>query len=289
MTHVRIESLAARDHQDNGRQNSEAGETFPSEELHRVAGIQGAQHLRLPADSQNAKDRDADKPNCGDRAKHGTHPCSAEPLEREERQNDDEGDGHHPSFQGRRCDAETLDRTQHRNCRSDDPVSIEQRGPEQPGGNQEPTGSSQGAAGSNQCQQGKDSALPTVIGPHDHREVLERDHEVERPEDQGQDAQYVVGCHLKSMRPEKALFERVQGTGPDIPVDHPQRPEGENYEPLTAWRLLWVVGHYLSPKREDLRWSRRATTRMARMITAEPTHQRQMALMTNSSRYVRYA
>ena len=104
-----------------------------------------------------------------------------------------------------------------------------------------------------------------------------------------ENAEDVVVGEGNAMGPGETLLERVQRTGADVAVDDPKSGERERGKrPSPGRRAAWrgAVAHCDSEPggAARRRQSSKATMKISVMMTAEPTHQRQMALMTNSSR-----
>ena len=80
-------------------------------------------------------------------------------------------------------DVDALQRTQHRDCRCDDAVAVDQGRAEQAHDDQQPALRPSHAAGDkrHECQ---DAALAMVVGPHDEHAVFDRYRDNERPDDE---------------------------------------------------------------------------------------------------------
>ena len=111
-------------------------------------------------------------------------------------------------------------RTQHRNRRGDDPITIKQAGAKNPDDQQHATQSRaffDGLRGQRQhCHQ---TAFAIVVGPQYQHHVFDRDNDGQRPENDGQHAVDVVG-RKGHMPRAKNLLDRVQHTGADVAVNH---------------------------------------------------------------------
>ena len=113
---------------------------------------------------------------------------------------------------------------EHRDGGGDDAVTVEEGRAEEAEHDQEE--GSLGAPGADQSQQRQNPALAPVIGSHDLRDVLVGDYEVQRPENQRQDAQDVFPGGRDAVLGAEALLEGVQGAGADVTVDDTERREG---------------------------------------------------------------
>ena len=116
-----------------------------------------------------------------------------------------------------RGDAEAFDRAQHRDRRRDHAVAVEQRRAEQ-SDRDERAVRRFAALRSDERDQRQDAALALVVGAHDEEQVLDRDRDDERPEDQRQDAEHVVGASPESACvPEKHSRSAYSGLVPMSP------------------------------------------------------------------------
>ena len=132
---------------------------------------------RSPSTPMHREPHDHDRPeDLADR-------FGAPPLHDEQPDQDHAGQRDDQVVERRRGDLEALDRAEHRDGRRDEPVAVEQRGAEHAEQHQ-PTGAAAGRprARHDQRGEGEDAALAVVVGPHDERQVLDRDDDDERPE-----------------------------------------------------------------------------------------------------------
>ena len=123
---------------------------------------------------------------------------------------------------------EPLDRAEHRDGRRDHAVAVEQRGAEDAQQHQRASARAPAwLARRQQRGQREDAALAVVVGAHDEREVLDRDDQHQRPEDERQDAEHVRLGRRDRVRSEEALAHRVERAGADVAVDDAERAEGQ--------------------------------------------------------------
>ena len=78
-------------------------------------------------------------------------------------------------------------------------------------------------AAGHQRRQGQHTALALVVGAHHQRDVLDRDDEEERVDDERQHAEHVVVGGRHGVRAEETLAQRVQRAGADVAVDDAER------------------------------------------------------------------
>ena len=84
--------------------------------------------------------------------------------------------------------------------------------------------------------------------------------------------------------PKKHSLKAYSGLVPMSPYTTPRAPNARRASCLPDKDLALRDKRYKLRVRESLRSSRSATMKMEMMMAADPTHQRQMAWMTNSSR-----
>src|SRR5215218_8313871 len=98
-----------------------------------------------------------------------------------------------------------------------------------------------------QREQGNDAPFTTVVGLQDENAVLDRDHDDEGPEDQGEDAQHRLGGQIAVACGVRGLLERVERTGSDVAEHNPERAEdgrsGVVIGPSTVERNTGRSGH----------------------------------------------
>ena len=123
-----------------------------------------------------------------------------------------------------RVELETLDGAEHRDGRRDDPIAIEEGGPDQTDDHQggAPTAARR-MANVEKRQQRDDAALAAVVGAHDQDGIFERDDQDQRPEDDGHDAH--SGFGRDRSRCVGGLLEPIEHAGADVAVDDAERRE----------------------------------------------------------------
>ena len=82
-------------------------------------------------------------------------------------------------------------------------------------------------AAGDERRQGQDAAFALVVRAHHDRDVLDRDDEQQRVDDQREHAQHVVVRRRHRVRAEEALAHRIQRAGADVAVDDAESGEGE--------------------------------------------------------------
>ncbi len=241
MPHVGVERLAAGDHQHDRREHRHTVPALPEEELHRVPRIDRVEHLGLHRDTANAEECDADEPEGGHRTEDLADTSGAATLHREECRDDHHRERHDPRLEDRRGDFEALDGAEHGDGGSDHAVAVEQCRAEEPD-DQDQSAAAFLAAGAHQGEERENAALTAIVGPHHEPDVLERDDEVERPEDQREDSQHIVVGERDGVEPLKRLLQRVERRRTDVAVNHSECGEGKATNGLARFPAM-LFGH----------------------------------------------
>jgi hypothetical protein len=176
-------------------------------------------------DPDQAQRRDDDEPGEHDRTEQAGYARGSLRLEREQQREDAHGDRDDEWRNPVRRSLEPLDRAQHRDRGRDHSVAIEQAGAEHT--ERDLRGSAPRASSSpwiEQREQRQDPALAVVVRPHDQQQVLERNDQDQRPEDQREHPEHVVRRRFKSRQ---RLAERIERTRPDVTVDDAKRSESQ--------------------------------------------------------------
>ena len=162
-----------------------------------------------------------------------TDPVGAVPLNREHTDDDGHRDRHDVRFEQWRRHLEPLDRAEHRDGRRDHAVAVEKRGAEDAHQDEDRPSRSISRSRRQQRGQGEDAAFALVVRAHHDRDVLDRDDEQQRIDDQRQDAEHVLVRRRHGMRAEEAFAHRVERARADVAVDDADRGERERKE--LAW------------------------------------------------------
>ena len=81
--------------------------------------------------------------------------------------------------------------------------------------------------------EGEDSAFAVVVGTQDVDVVLERHHDDERPDDEGEDAEHIAAGDRHCVRTEEAFTDGIQRAGPDVAIDDAERGEAKKRKPAS--------------------------------------------------------
>jgi hypothetical protein len=229
VAHIRVQCFRARDAQHDGAQDQERVHRLAHEELHRVPGVERAEHGGKAHDLQHAQYGQRGEPEQHDRAKHATDAGGPAPLPHEQQQQHAQGQRNHRRAECIRGHAQALDRGQHAHRRRDHSVAVQERGTEQ-------RQRHEGAQLTRRLallvlwqlrQERQDAALPFVVRACDDRQVLDADDERDAPKDQRQQAQDIGVRRGHGVRPVHALLQRVQRARADVPVHDAQRAQGQ--------------------------------------------------------------
>ncbi len=218
-----------------------------------MSRVQCPENRRLTHDPWDAEHADRDEPDDHHRAEEAAHAVRAELLNDEDAQDDGHRDRQHVRREERGSDLKPLDRAEHGDGWCDHAVAVEQRRTEDAESDEErtiqrrPTVTRIPPGLWKECQEGENAALTLVVGSHDDRDVLDRDDDDQRVQDERQHAEDVVVRRRHGMRAEETLANRVEGARPDVAVDDTNRGEREREQRAA---LVGLAG-CRHPSRED--------------------------------------
>jgi hypothetical protein len=226
MPHIGIHRLTARHRQEHGAEHAEAHVKGCVRQIaHGVKGIGGRQHLGVTHHACEAEHRDGAEPGQHHGPENPADERRSLALHVEQADQDHDRDRHDVMAETGRIHLEPLHGAQHRDCRRDGAVAIEQRGAHQAHHeDHRAQAPGRGFARIEQCKQRHDAALALVVGPQDQDRVFQRDDDHERPQDERQDPQD-GGVRGGAARPggPHGLLERVKRRGADIAIDDAER------------------------------------------------------------------
>ena len=234
MPHVRIQRFPTRDDEKHRAKHGESDEAVVEEERHGMTWVEGTEHRWKSCRPHDAEHGEGDKPDHHDRAEQPSQSVGPVLLDHEQADQDGDGNRHHVRLEQRRRDLEALDRAEHGHRRRNHAVAVEQRGAEDTESDEyrsadcKPwcSGVSAGPA-RNQRGQCEHTTFALVVGTHHDRDVLDRDDEDQRVDDERQHAEHVLVRRWHRVRPKEALAQCVYGTGPDVAVDDAEGRECE--------------------------------------------------------------
>src|SRR5581483_5828829 len=284
---VGVERLGTCDREHDRPQHEEAVHAVAREESDAPARVDGPQDRGvgrlLPDDVREPEPADRDEPDQHRRAEEAGDAGRAEPLHREEAREERDRDRHHERLEGVGRDRETLDGGEHRDRGRDHAVAVEERGPQDAEGGERARTAARalgrggdggvarrrrsavgrfrrrfsgahrvGRRHAEEREQRQDPALALVVRSHDDGEILDRHHQRERPEDEREHADDLLGAHRDALPRDEvdALRERVERRRPDVAVDDAERPECRRRERSPH--------RHLSPRTSDAHEPRRS-------------------------------
>ncbi len=233
MAHVGVQRFCAGDGQHHRGQRDERHHPVAGDELRPVARRERLENSRFAEYLLGAGHGKDGEPQGHHRAEQLADQPGAVTLDDEQYAQHRHRDRQHQRGEPRGGDLEPLYRRQHRDRRGDDPVAVEQRRPEDPQGHQYDLRPGRlERLVLQQRGQGHDAALAAVVGPHDEGDVLDRDDDHDRPENQRDDAVDLdlAGAHRMVVGREHRLH-RIQRAGADVAEHHPQRTQRQPRPP----------------------------------------------------------
>jgi hypothetical protein len=231
VAHVGVERLDARDHEHDRAEHPDAVPAVRREEDQRVVRQQRVEDVRVIARVPRAERGERREPHQHHRPEQPADHTRAPVLEREQPEQQCAGDRHDERLERLRRDLEALDRAQHRDRRGDHALAAQERRTEQRHERHRADAHTVRRAQplGHQREQREDPALAAVVRAHHEQQVLARDHERERPDDERQHAQQVLAALHEAVVGVDALLERVEGTRTDVAEDHAERGECEQH------------------------------------------------------------
>ena len=212
------------------------------EQTDRIAWVESGEHARVLDDLSKAQEAQGCEPDQHHRAEELADAGGAAALDQEEGEQHEGGDRYHVGVEGWGCGLQTLDRREDRDRGRDQAVAVEEG---KAGDRQrvdetaECRGVWQGARGEGAERQ--HPTLAAIVGAQDEDDVLERDDEDQRPEDEREDAQHGGLAQVQATGMAEGLAHRVERAGADVAVDHPDRSERERaHAAPCVTRLVWA-------------------------------------------------
>jgi hypothetical protein len=159
----------------------------------------------------------------------------AMPLDVEEHEQHHQRDRNHEGLEGWRRHLQPLDGGEHRNRWRHHAIAIEHRRPEDTDDHHQPRLFRLVLnVAQRQCDQRHDAAFAAVVGTHDETDVLDRNDDDQRPEEQRQAAVDVGFGDGNRMVAGEDFLDGIKRTRADVAIDHSQRGKGEHGQTLTG-------------------------------------------------------
>ena len=137
-------------------------------------------------------------------------------LQQEQQDQQDDSDRQDQRRQTRFYHSKALNRRKHGNRRCNHAVAIEKRRGEHAQEHCQTGVARRSDLAGNQRDKSETAALPLVVGAHQDPDILDRDHQCHRPEDQADDAQNMQIIKRQRVRADECFAEGIKRTGADI-------------------------------------------------------------------------
>ena len=200
-------------------------------EIRDIERIDRGKHARVVGDVDDARNADGDEPKQGDGAEHRCNLACPEPLHGEQDREDQQRQRHDVGIEGRGHHFDALDRRKHRDCGRDHRVAEEQRGAEN--ADHEYPDRPAAEAPAHHRDQRQDPALAVVVGAQHEGDVFDGDDDRQRPEDQRQHAENLLGRGRRATgRRMQRLAQRIDRARADVAIDDAERAEHEQRQIL---------------------------------------------------------
>ena len=164
-------------------QNDEAGAGVVPDEQYGVVRAQTRQNFRVAHDLAYTQQGDTGKPGDRKGTKELANACRTAFLHKKQQKQNHQRQRNHGLGEVRRDDFQSLNRREHRDCRGNHPIAIEQRSTEHAHQKQR-TGEARLVFDGLRCQSqhGYQTALAVVVGAQHEHHVFEGDDDRQRPE-----------------------------------------------------------------------------------------------------------
>ena len=226
MAHVGVDRLCARDGEEDGAEREEPHLGIVGDELRGIRRRDGPEDAGVGGDLLQAQRAEDQEPDHHDRPEQASHRAGAEPLEREQGDQDHQRERDDLRGQSGRRHVEPGHGRHHRDGRRQHAVAVEERRAEHadddeaglPARLRHPV---------DQGNQRHDAALAVVVDSQDQEHVLQRDDHEQRPDDQRQRAVDAKRRRRHRMVAAEDQLDRVERARADVAVDDAQRAERE--------------------------------------------------------------
>ncbi len=227
VAHIGVEGLGAGDREHDGAHRDEGDVGVAGDERVAVARREALEDRRVVNDPVHADGADRREPDRHHRPEEAADALGAPVLDQEEPGEQRQRDRHHEVRDARGGHLEALDRREDRDRRGDHAVAVEERGTEHAEGDERRRARRRVSPGAlHERAQRHDPALAVVVRAHDEGDVLDRDDERDRPEDERDDPVDVgpAGLHRVVVDREDRL-QRVERARADVAEDDAERAQ----------------------------------------------------------------
>jgi len=256
MSHIRIQRFGSG-HGQNDRSQRQKGEpAVEHKEVDRMVRIERPQDGRRLDDLPRAERRNHRKIHNHDRREQRTNFCGATLLQHKQKHQQPQGDRDNILLKPCIDDRQTFNRRQNRNRRRDHAVAVKQRRSEHAQKQRDPAIFGFAQLARYQRNQSQRPALPFVVSAHQDGDILDRNNQRHRPENQADHTKDMRLVQRQRMWADEGLTEGVERAGADIAENDSDRPDGERslrramaFTPgrrLVCWRCcclahrLWI-------------------------------------------------
>jgi len=178
MTEIGVERLATGHGEEDGAKRCKPNPSMSGQEHDAMGRIEGGEHAGVLGDVRKPTDGKGNEPDKRDRSEEGGDPCRAVRLHREQREQNQKGKGDDVSLEGWRGDGKSFHRRQHRDCRRDQSVAVEQCGADDAESDNNQASAPEGPIGErHQCQR---AAFAVAVGAEQDQDVFHGDDEDQR-------------------------------------------------------------------------------------------------------------
>ena len=239
---VGVKRLGPRDGEEDRAEDDEADRAVFDQEGRGPCRAEGPQDGRVVDHGEHAERAEREEPDRRDRAEEQGDGGGAAPLHGEEDRDDDDRDRQHPGLERGRDELDAFDGREDRDRGRDHRVAREERGAGERQQEDRDRPPPDGEA--RKRVEREHAAFAPVVGAQEHHDVLDRDDQDERPDEEREEPQHLGFGHAAvAARDAHGLAEGVDRAGPDVAVDDADRAEGEREEALRGGgrRLVALV------------------------------------------------
>jgi hypothetical protein len=203
--------------------------------------IERVQHDRRGHDVRDARHADHDEPEHHHRPEHGADAARAMFLRDE--QDDERGKRHrnHIGLERGLDDFEPFHGAQHGNGRRDHAIAKEQRRAHHTH-HEEPSTQTRARRDRRrrEREQRHDAAFAVIIRPQDQDDVLQRNDDHQRPEDQRNDADDIESIERETVGGIEHGGERIERARADVTIDHAERGQRERWKSRRRFAVAFL-------------------------------------------------
>jgi hypothetical protein len=246
MADVGVEGFAPGDGEQDHAHDDDSVAAVVDEVADPPVRREGNDHLGMLEETVDAESGESEEPHDHDRPEGNPDAGGAMALHQKETDEDADGDADDDVLGNALADLlQALDGGKHGDRRCDHAVSVEQGGPEKHDENDEGgfAGASLFIGSAEEREQGEHAAFALGGGAAEDGQVLERDHDRERPEHQGNrsvDHLHAIDAGLVA-RVGETFPQGIKGTGADVAEDDAERHQGKRPE-RSGMRFLHEAG-----------------------------------------------